>query len=258
MSPLPLTTADLENLNSSFIDPNLAKKAGLYRVSSIEGARLMSRNGGRDYSGVIYPYLLPENSTVRMLRLRRDRPDVERKSDGSYKQTGKYLTRKGQGNLIYFAPDTKSAWLTDISLPVAITEGEKKTLSLHRLSWHGGEGNSPCPNFLPLGLSGIWNWRGKFGEEKDAQGRTRVLKGPIPDLELLTWQDRTVFIVFDSNAITNTNVYRARRALTDELIARGHPRGAFHRSQPRSPNRQNRASCTTSAHGRFCHLGYCR
>ena len=214
MSPLPLTTADLENLNTSFIDPDLAKEAGLYRVSSSEGARLMNRNGGKDYSGIIYPYFLPENPAVRTLRLRRDRPDVEQKADGSFKQAGKYLTRRGQGNLLYFTSGTKLAWLREPSLPIAITEGEKKTLSLRRLSWHGGEGNSPCPTFLPLGLSGIWNWRGKFGEEKDAQCRIRGLSGPILDLELLTWQDRTVFIVFDSNVATNTNVYEARLALT--------------------------------------------
>jgi hypothetical protein len=46
-------------------------------------------------------------------------------------------------------------------LPLIITEGEFKTLALWRLAnWNHGE----RPRFLPVGVSGVYNWRGTVGK----------------------------------------------------------------------------------------------
>jgi hypothetical protein len=59
-----------------WIDPDLARHAGLRRVDSLTGAELVGRNGG-DYSGVAIPYFPPDSERVRDYRLRRDHPDLE-------------------------------------------------------------------------------------------------------------------------------------------------------------------------------------
>lgn len=217
MNKQPLTDADLENLSASFIPPELAQSAGIFRVGAYEGALIVGRNGRADYSGIVFPYLLPGSDRPREYRLRRDRPDLEQKPGGMLKEAGKYLSAPGRGNLLYFVPGTPPEWLQDTTLPVAITEGEKKTLALYRLAFHESE----VPRFLPVGLPGVWNWRGIVGKADDEDGRRRDVKGPIPDLDLIQWDGRVTYIVFDPNANTNENVRAARHHLAKELARRG-------------------------------------
>jgi hypothetical protein len=47
---LPLTSEDIARLERSYITRELARDAGLFRVDSVEGGRLVGRNGSRDYS----------------------------------------------------------------------------------------------------------------------------------------------------------------------------------------------------------------
>ncbi len=49
---LPLTQNDLDNLAASFITPELAKQAGLFRVDDVEGAEIVGkkRKAGTDYA----------------------------------------------------------------------------------------------------------------------------------------------------------------------------------------------------------------
>lgn len=217
MNKQPLTAADLENLSASFIPPELAQSAGIFRVDADDGALIVGRNGKADYSGIVFPYLLPGSDRPREYRLRRDRPDLEQRPDGALKEAGKYLSAPGRSNLLYFVPGTLSKWLQDTNLPVAITEGEKKTLALYRLAFH----ESAVPRFLSVGLSGVWNWRGIVGKADDEDGRRRDVKGPIPDLDLIEWDGRVTYIVFDANANTNESVRAARRHLAKELARRG-------------------------------------
>src|SRR5688572_30074282 len=165
MNKQALTDADFRLLSSSFISPSLAQSAGIFRVDSLIGSEIVGRNGHGDYSGLIFPYYLPGSHSPREYRLRRDNPDLEQGSDGRIKQKGKYLSPPGRGNLLYFVPMTVGEWLKDTSLPVCITEGEKKTLALWELSWQGLPESAVSPRFLPVGLSGAWNWRGKVGKE---------------------------------------------------------------------------------------------
>lgn len=217
MTTPTLTNNDIESFKKSFITPEFAARAGLYRVSSVEGARLIGRKpkADEDFSGIIFPFIHPGESEPHEFRLRRDRPSRELQPDGSTKETGKYLSPPGRGGLLYFVPGTDPDLLTDSSAAVLITEGEKKCLALHRFC--SGDGWKA----LPIGLTGVWNWRGKVGKEAAPNGGTVAIKGPIAALDRITWSNRQVFIIFDSNVKTNESVRFARAGLTKELARRG-------------------------------------
>src|SRR5271170_3995217 len=81
---------------------------------------------------------------------------------------------------------------------------------------------SERPRRLPIGLRGVWNWRGKRGKVEGAhQGSWHDIKGPIADLDLIRWAGREATIIFDSNVTENQNVKAARRHLSRELRERG-------------------------------------
>src|SRR5690348_15041676 len=127
-----LTDADLEALKRSWIDPASAERALLRRVTSIEGAEIVGQKDGHDYAGVVFPNVWPGASHPREFRLRRDSPDVTYEK-GERKYLRKYLGPPGRGNLLYFVPGTSKELLDDPNLPIVITEGEKKCISLWRL-----------------------------------------------------------------------------------------------------------------------------
>lgn len=211
-----LTANDLAALHKSYITPDLAKQAGIFRVDSREGAALVGRNGRGDYSGIVFPYQWPAEDKPREYRLRRDHPDLEEQPDGlPPKEKAKYLSPPGRGNRLYFAPQSVPADLDNTELPIVVVEGEKKCLALHRLSAESGK------RFLPIGIAGVWSFRGVVGKEHDAKGSRRHVKGIIPDFDRIVWNGRTVNILFDTNVATNKSVKGARNALSKELTSRG-------------------------------------
>lgn len=216
-TPGNLTETDFIKLESSFIPRDLAIRAGLRRVDAVEGADIVGRpaRNGADYAGLIFPYLWPGDNRPRAYRLRRDRPDLEAKPDGSTREKNKYLSAPGEGNKLYFPPETPAEYLSDPTIEAHITEGEKKTLALRAFN------QATERRALEVGLSGVWNWRGTVAKTTDGEGKRRSVKGPIPDLDRLEWTGRRVLIFFDANVRTNDDVFRARRGLTKELIRRG-------------------------------------
>jgi hypothetical protein len=211
-----LTEQDFRMFERSWISPGLADAAGIRRVTSFEGAQMVGRNGSSDYAGLIFPYIWPGETTARDYRLRRDHPELEYKADGTTKEKQKYLSPPGRSNLIYFPCGIDPAVLNESRIPVIIVEGEKKALALRKLAdWNASE-----LRFLPVGLSGVWNWRGTIGKEPGPNGDIRAVKGPIPDLDRIVWKNRRVVIVFDSDARRNSEVERAQKALASELERR--------------------------------------
>ena len=191
------------------------------RVTSDEGAAIVGRRDDGSYSGTIFSYMWPGENRIREYWLRRDRPEIEYDSEGKPREKNKYLGPPGRGNLLYITPSTQPELLNDLSAPIVITEGEKKTLALHRLSRHGVEATNERPRFLAVGLGGVWSFRGTIGKVNGPDGSRRDEKGLIQDLRRLAWAGRTVYIVFDSNVHTNPKVAAARRQLTAELIKLG-------------------------------------
>jgi Domain of unknown function (DUF3854) len=137
--------------------------------------------------------------------------------NGKPKQRGKYLSPLGRANMVYFVPGLPAEKLREAGTLVIVTEGEFKTLALWRLANH----QSSTPRFVPLGLSGVWNWRGKVGKETGPNGDRRDVMGVIPDVDLVVWQGRRVILAFDADADQNEQVEIARNLLARELRIRG-------------------------------------
>lgn len=213
---LNLEPSDFEALSARWIDRITALDAELYRVDHSTGQEMLGRSKGV-FSGICIPYMRPEESAVIGYRIRRDEPDHERSSTGQLKEKAKYLTAPGQQNLIYW-PRCAKEHLQDASLPIILTEGEFKTLALWRLAYHG---DRKAPLFLPIGIGGVWNWRGTVGKDVDAKGKRVDVKGPIPDLDRIFWKGRKIAIAFDADADTKDTVQHARNSLVKELQGRG-------------------------------------
>jgi hypothetical protein len=200
------TERDEANLASSFITLKLAELAKIRRVTSNEGAETLGRKptANEDLSGLISPYFHPNDwNNPRDYRLRLDNPELDKKG----KPKSKYLASFGSKNKIYFPPNIKPEILADVSLPIVFCEGEKKCLALWRVATD--DLNEP-PTFLPLGLSGVWNWKETFHEEKRE----------MADFHSIVWQGRKIIILFDTDAKTNWQVGLARKRLAEHLQAK--------------------------------------
>ena len=211
-----LTDADYASLAGRWIDSELAAAAKIRRVDSGTGRSLVGRQDHASYEGLAIPYFLPGESRIREWRLRRDHPEIEYK-DGKPRERGKYLSPPGRKNMIYFVPGISLDLVKAVATPVIVTEGEFKTLALWRLANH----ESLAPRFLPIGLGGVWNWRGTVGKTTGPNGDRRDVKGVIPDLDIVTWESRRVIIAFDADAEKNEQVEVARSLLARELRTRG-------------------------------------
>ena len=212
-----LTTADYSALEARWIDRGLADRAGLRRVDSLTGGEIVGRKSG-NYAGIVIPYFRPGEFHVREYRLRRDQPDLEYDSAGNLKPRQKYLSPQGRSNMLYVVPGIDPLFLRDTNIPIVITEGEFKTLALCRLAEH----RSPnLPRFLPIGVSGVYNWRGTIGKTVGPDGSRLDVKGAIPDLGWITWQDRRGSIAYDADCVTKDLVRFARSELATHLRSRG-------------------------------------
>jgi putative DNA primase/helicase len=208
-----LRTADFTSLAERWIDRKTAQSQLLRRVVSIEGARIVGRNGAGNFAGLLIPNVWPGTDYIREYRLRRDHPDLE---NGKPKM--KYVSPPGRSNLLYFPVGTDPASLADTDLPLVITEGEFKTIALDRLARHGLPPGKL--RFLAVGIAGVWNWRGTIGKTWDAEGNRIDVKGPIPDLARIGFEDRRVLILFDADLEQKEEVRAARFMLTKELRSR--------------------------------------
>jgi predicted P-loop ATPase len=212
-----LNAADYSGLDARWITRELAEAAGLRRVDSITGREMFRRARG-DLAGIIIPNVAPwDTGHVREYRERLDSPDLEFRADGSFKETNKYIQPPGRGNLLYFPPGVCLPMLEDFNLPVIVTEGEFKSLALWRLANH----RIASPRFLPIAITGVWNWRGTVAKVTGANGRRRDVKGVISDLERIAWKGRRVVIAFDADSENNHKVRAARWRLAAVLIERG-------------------------------------
>jgi hypothetical protein len=175
-----------------WIDRRIAEAGRLRRVDSFTCGQLVGRKGG-NFPGLAIPYVMPGSPNVREYRLRRDRPDLEADRSGQLKPKRKYLSPPGRGNMLYLVPGVPKDDLANVSLPIVLTEGEFKTLALWRLATWASEQE---PWFLPMGISGVFNWRGTIGKASGADGERIDVKGPIPDLDWIVWEGRRVIIAF--------------------------------------------------------------
>jgi len=212
-----LIATDYATLESRWIDRATADRAGLRRVDSVTGAEIIGQKSGT-YAGIVIPYFRPGCDHVCEYRLRRDQPDLEYDAAGNLKPKQKYLGPPGRPNMLYLVPGTNPSLLRDPSLPILITEGEFTTLALWRLAQYGW---IVQPRFLPLGLSGVYNWRGIIGKTVGPDGSRLDVKGAIPDLDWIVWQGRRVVIAYDADSVAKELARIARSELAAHLRGRG-------------------------------------
>jgi hypothetical protein len=182
-------------LRSGLSDDTIAASQ-IYSASASQVAAILGYSAG---PGMAIPYPMNGTSTS-FTRIKLDRASADGK---------RYRTRKDGGNRLYIPPLVDPARLADPSVPVYLTEGEKKTLKANQ------EG------LLTLGLAGVWNWR-----TTRPDGRT----GALPEFDTIPWTNRPVYIVYDSDPklSTTTEVHRAEAALAEELAPRGAQVFAIH------------------------------
>jgi len=147
---------------------------------------------------LVLPFFDLHGKPTNYVRLKPDNPQADAKK----KRVKKYEAPRGVGNQAYFPPATIAA-LADPTIPVCITEGEKKGAA-------ADQAGVPC-----VALSGVWNWCEK--RERQADGRARGKLRLIAQLATINWTGRTVHILFDSDLATNDSVKLARYRLAVAL-----------------------------------------
>jgi hypothetical protein len=88
-----LSEADLQNLASCYITPELSDQGLLRRVDSDEGARVGRRGKLSNCAGIIFPYVWPGAQMLREHRLRRDlnfAPGTDPSTDATAVSPGPY------------------------------------------------------------------------------------------------------------------------------------------------------------------------
>lgn len=112
----------------------------------------------------------------------------------------RYVQPKGSVNELYLPPlvDWKKV-AADSKQRVIITEGELK--SACSTAW---------ANIPTIGLGGVWSFRA-----------AREYLPLLPMFKSFNWEDREVYIVYDSDAATNPKVKTAENALAYELMNLG-------------------------------------
>ena len=188
---------------------------GLFRVDKHEGARLMGRTDGQDYSGVIFPYRFPGISDVREYRLRLDTAAELWDADGEKKRSAKYLSPPGDRGRLYYPPGVTEEMLDDASLPLLFLEGEKKTAASDRAG-----ASTPKATLVAIGLDGVDNWKGTLQKPTSHNGHQKIT-APLPELDRICIPGRKAFILFDADLATKPNVQWARKRLRQELDRRG-------------------------------------
>ena len=211
----PLNDVDYAALAACWITREVADAAMLRRVNTLEGREIVGQKR-RDCAGLLFLYYFPGELRAHAYRIRRDNPDHTEK-DGKIKTTAKYLSAPGSANRLYFPPGVTLAQLADVTIPIVIVEGEKKALALWRLANH----ETDRLRFIPIAISGVWNWRGTIGKTGGPKGERLDVKGPIADLNRIPWKGRRVFIAFDTNVHTDDHVKWARQGICRELATRG-------------------------------------
>jgi hypothetical protein len=211
----PLNEADYVALARCWITQEVADAAMLRRVNTLEGQQIVGQKR-RDCAGLLFSSYFPGELRAHTYRIRRDNPDYTEKN-GRGKANAKYLAAPGSANRLYIPPGVTLDQLADVTIPIVIVEGEKKALALWRLAQH----DTDRLRFIPIAISGVWNWRGTIGKTGGRNGERLDVTGPIADLSRIPWGGRRVYIVFDTNVHTHDSVRLARKGICRELATRG-------------------------------------
>lgn len=201
-----LSPAHIEELAACGIDVTTACLAGIQSVGH-DFAYGFGIRGDGNLDGLFYRYWEPAHGrfSKRFGRLKPNASVVGRK----------YLQPVGEPPRLYFVPGTALLDLHRTEIAVFITEGEKKSLALERARLER------AIDALVIGIGGVWSWRTSPRELQPdgtlGKGKSRA----IPDINLIRWCGRRVYLFFDTDVVTNWKVAAAETALAQELTSRG-------------------------------------
>ena len=188
-SSLPLLPQHLADLRDSGLSDETIRACGFRSTTDaeeIKGILRWKASAERLGPCLVIPFFYADGTQISgYARLKPDCPISDTKG-----KVRKYESPKGLPNRVFLPPHTRTVLQTS-GIDILITEGEKKAAAADQ---HG---------FACLGLVGVYGWK-KDGEL-------------IPDLTCVTWQDRRVFILFDSDAARNPKVRTAERHLAEAL-----------------------------------------
>lgn len=203
-TPLDLLPQHLADLRKSGLNDDAIRAGRFSSVTHPEEIAGILR--WKSYYGSLgaclcIPYLDSQDKPSGYCRLKPDTPRNDKEG-----KPIKYEAPKGKPNQLYI-PSGTFASLGDAARPLLITEGEKKAAK-------ADQERLPC-----LGLSGVWSWQKKRsrGEDGRAFGERELIDG----LEAIPWQERRVFICFDSDGETNPEVRKAEWHLAKVLQTKG-------------------------------------
>ncbi len=186
MTTARLQERHLADLRSSGLSDESIRASGCYSATDATTRKLLGFGVG---PGLVFPFPGTEQ--------RPGVPFVQVKPDNhlAWMNGAKYLTPKGAGCRLYIPPIIPPDRLKNPRVPLYITEGAKKAL---RACQEG---------LVCVALAGVDAWKDqRTGESK-----------PIPDLDRITWNDRTTYIVYDSDLATKLAVRSAEFKLAREL-----------------------------------------
>jgi len=184
----------LAKLIGSDLDGVVAKASHMYAVT----AEAALAKGVPGAGGFIIPYFDLDGDPTGMFRIRY----LEDTRKGFEKLTGKkalrYMQPANSPLEVYLSPLVNWRDAAAASYPLLITEGELKAACA-------------CKNGMPtIGLGGVWSFQ---------SGRANTTLLPVFDE--FQFHGRTVYIMYDSDAVTNPNVVAAELRLAKRLSERG-------------------------------------
>ena len=197
------TPQQIEELKGSAISSAIAERQGLYSIDDAKAAAKLFGRRAKDWEGhlpvLVLPYRLPFQRDPVLVRGKPARPFETRNAKDDSVSLTKYVQAKGTGSHLFFGP---SLWdgdaLRDVSIPLWITEGEKKCLS--------AESHGLCCIALP----GVTQWHLK-GEKKQLH----------PYFAHVALRGRRIYLAFDADALANKDVRAQELALARALEAAG-------------------------------------
>ena len=203
--PISLTDSDRSRIRRFRITDELIELHEIRRVTDSE-ARLdcgiLAKNVS-DLSGVVYPIFGAEDQ-IKGYRVRRDNPEIRKG-----KPENKYVMSVDRPHL-YFER-TSRQYISNASVPLILVESYTAALAISAWCQRTGQ------LYMVVATAGCWGWSGTIGITENENGQRVQEKGLSPDFALITLEQRTVFILFDSDVSSNYKVSSARRRLTAEL-----------------------------------------
>jgi hypothetical protein len=194
----------LEDLRASGLSDETILRAAIYSAPEHGVRDVLGYGGG---PGLVFPYQ-PLDEADEYARVKLDHADAEGK---------RYRSPAGRPPRLYMPRLLDPNILLDPTVPLWITEGEKKAL-------RAAQDGLNC-----IAVGGVWNWKGRVSPDSEKTA-------PIPDLDRVNWTGRTACLCFDYDPKPDTrrNTERAVEAFAQELRRRGAAMSIVH--LPPGPN----------------------